>query len=427
MAGAITQVVSRGPHDDPLTTDPEISLFQSFFEPYETFGLETLAINSTGQVSLGKEWKYTFPKTGDLIAGGCIEFNFSAVSVKDNIGAISGIHQKRFYMIKTLKFEVGQYPLVTHDGRYLDIMYRMDTEPAQREAILDMINGMRVYTTYGAGGSINKSTFDSIQVPQKTIPAHSVLLPLRFSWCKDFTQALTIGALAYNDVILEVDTKSSEDLYIKYDGAEFNNEPQISDAKLYLEYIFFDRSVRNRFLNAKHFFIFHQMQSNVDIPVNSESFEHIMRFSMPCSGLVILFQEADAIKKGVQRYDFYDQYDGNETMMLPKAAMNSMKMSFTTAERFRELKNNIFTRFYAIRHYKSVDHNSRSLIPYPFGLAPFTIPPNGSANFSRIENPTVTSKLNNMNSNVIGKSHFYATIINFMTIQKGATQLFFNS
>jgi hypothetical protein len=87
------------------------------------------------------------------------------------------------------------------------------------------------------------------QVTPLSTPAATLYIPLQFWFCKNPGLALPLIALQYHEVKFNITFRAASDCYI-VDGATAS--PSLSNASLFVDYIYLDTDERRQFSQVQH-------------------------------------------------------------------------------------------------------------------------------------------------------------------------------
>jgi len=88
--------------------------------------------------------------------------------------------------------------------------------------------------------------------------AVTLYIPLQFWFCRNPGLALPLIALQYHEVKFNVTFKSFADC--KGNGSTYSGTPSLSNASLYIDYIYLDTDERRQFAQVQHEYLIEQLQ-----------------------------------------------------------------------------------------------------------------------------------------------------------------------
>ena len=221
------QLVSVGIQDDYLTGNPQITFFKSVYRRHTNFAIETIeqVINGVKDI----ESKETFgivniSKNGDLLT--------NVYVVCDQI--LPGIRGNK--LINEVELILGGSLIDKHNCEWMEIYNELYIPESKKLGYKYMTGGF----------SNNIPNLDNVK-------QQKIMIPLRFFFCKDKSQALPIIALQFNDIT------------IKFKWGTINNINRSSgnnsvSCEVWCDYIFLDQDERKRFSESTHEYLIEQLQ-----------------------------------------------------------------------------------------------------------------------------------------------------------------------
>lgn len=243
-------------------------------------------------------------------------------------------------------------------------------------------------------------------------PRYKLVIPLSFWFNKYTGLALPLIALRYHDVMINLRLKDLNKLCYVSDTTELSCDIpaiqsefniNIQSAVLYVDYIFLDSDERRRFAQSSHEYLIETVQYNeFCIGPSTNANTHLV-FSHPCRYMIFFCQP--------------NQYRANPTgrnkCQWNNFATNFDKSGQPVSNAFIRLNSTDITDssqpieyFNYVQPYMYFTHSpTDGQYVYSFSINPMEIQPNGSCNFSRIDDVSIEYKFSEefiklVNSNI---------------------------
>ena len=447
MGGGLLQLVAYGAQDVYLTGNPQITFFKVVYRRHTNFAIEAIQQTPTGSNSLGSRASFQITRNGDLIHrvyfNGKIKNNNTAGDT-NNVALVPNFGQK---LLKTVELEIGGQRIDKHYSEWLYIWNELSLPAGKRSGYNTMVgaNDANLCTKLGAQSE------------------YELYVPLEFWFCRNVGLALPLIALQYHEVKINVEYESAANLVDTHvanlcddedgDGCtngnrlatnstiEFRTDPNdaatavskfatgsaisLSDANLWVDYVFLDTDERRRFAQLSHEYLIEQLQfTGTDTMTSSASADSMkpvrLNFNHPCKELIW------AVKKnntGTQ-IPFWNNFSTAESENANTTANNYSNSSNPTMQakimlngndRFATRKGDYFSLVQPYQHHENTpDENHNGINVYSFALKPEEHQPSGTLNMSRIDTAVLS-----LSSSVAGTIHVYAVNYNVLRILSG--------
>ena len=228
MGGGLIQLVSLGIQDEYLIGNPQITFFKTVYRRHTNFAIETIeqiidgvkdteTTETVGVVNVAR--------TGDLLTNVYVTCDQSSNGIKGN------------KLIREVELLLGGTLLDKHTGEWMEIYSELYTPESKRLGY-----------KYMTGGFENNTQSFTIGDQQK------IMIPLRFFFCNEHSQALPIIALQYHDITMKFKWG--------YNG-DINRKTGITEpvsCEVWCDYIFLDQDERKRFADSTHEYLIEQLQ-----------------------------------------------------------------------------------------------------------------------------------------------------------------------
>jgi hypothetical protein len=205
-------------------------------------------------------------------------------------------------------------------------------------------------------------------------------------------------------------------------GETENSSTQyMSDASLYVDYIYLDTDERRRFAQVSHEYLIEQLQFTGDETCSVGSNKFKLNFNHPSKELVWVIRQSTAetnklwfnFSTDATNSQFATAYSGSNPVTLGKLQLNGH-------DRFSERDGSYFDLVQPYQHHENVPE-VRGINVYSFALKPEEHQPSGSCNFSRIDNATLQ-----LTSSKAGVAKIFCVNYNVLRIMSGINQAILN-
>lgn len=451
------------------------SFFDSQHISYEDFAIESIQVDSQGSMNFGRSARFKFTGAAELAAGAYLETVMPALTAPTAAGDYTyycaWVHCVGLYVYKSIEFSINNTRVDIHYPQFLDLWGRLTISGDKREGYNDMIGELNIIDRFSHNHTVHANQVD-LDAPQRygtTKTQFTVILPLSFWWCCDYSQALPVGLLLFSDIYVNVEYEASANLYLVYSEFTTAGQPQtgnkavvtnpittpnVVDAKLYVDYVYLSEKSRERIANKATFYIIKQVRDPGPVPVSSPSHNYRLPFVMPVTTILFGVQEDGAIADSVRRYDWWDRYKGNhnfllddggtaqdETMyqsQLPDSPITEALLKILSTERFTTRGWLYWNRYVPFKH-NTCCASSRGVFVYHFALYPEQHLASGAVNLSHSDNnflyvvfnrgtakDTFTTNCGIGSTGVTGVMYIYAINHNYLFLDGGYVTVLYN-
>jgi hypothetical protein len=384
------QLVAYGAQDIYLTGNPMITYFKVVYRRHTNFAMESIQQTFNGTVGFSNRVTALISRNGDLISGMTLEATLPNITS----GAVAGntvrwVNNVGHFLMRQVEVEIGGQLIDRHYDDWLEIWAQL-TVPADKRLGYRWMVGQDLLTAGGAAGTLQAAVTTAGE-PAVTVTrtGRKVFIPLQFWFCRNIGLALPLIALQYHEVKVNITFSVSTDLVISTGGAPTIGA--LTDASLWVDYIYLDTDERRRFAQVSHEYLIEQLQVNDDTYAAGAVSKSInLNFNHPVKELVWVCQDAPA---GVAAEpSSYIMGDDAMTALDNFADVNSVgvnpvataKLQLNGHDRFAERVGNYFSRVQPYQHHTCIA--SPGINVYSFALKPEEHQPSGTCNFSRIDN-----------------------------------------
>lgn len=418
--GATIDLLLRGPHDEkftPSTTTPQVTVFEPRTYTYEAFKFQEVEITATGTTAFGAKVSYEIPKTGDGLSNACLEATVTAMTV--TTGRVGWINMLGIYLIKEKKFKIGSTEIERCYSYYTDIWERLTCPSGQEKGVKEMMKDVVYYDYPGIGGDFYHTVHDSPQARTTSVAAFTMLIPLNFYFCRHWGLMFPICATSFNKINIDIEYEALTNLVMYYDGATALSVTPTLSTKLWIEYVFFEKATRTRYINNEMSQVITTIQDNGSdgITVNSSTARVTFTFNFPVIELMWAVQETAA--RSANLWWHYDQYSGISNPYLPQAQITSSQLWFGGSER-QVARNQLYhTRQHLQKRHTNIPWTTRGWNFFIWSINPESPYPVGFANFTRIQNPELRLTLANIDTTKTAQFLLVARALQILTFKDG--------
>ena len=444
MGGGLLQLVAYGAQDVYLTGNPQITFFKVVYRRHTNFAIEAIQQTPTGSNSLGSRASFQITRNGDLIHrvyfNGKIKNDNAVSDTTNNVALVPNFGQR---LLKTVELEIGGQRIDKHYSEWLYIWNELSLPMGKRSGYNTMVgaNNVNLCTKLAGGDS------------------YELYVPLEFWFCRNVGLALPLIALQYHEVKINVEYESAANLVdtcvtnlcdgdeatctngntipgtagpYQVDGVDVlryasGSAISLSDANLWVDYVFLDTDERRRFAQLSHEYLIEQLQfTGTDTMTASASADSMkpvrLNFNHPCKELIWAVKAAD---KTATQVTFWNNFStankdaaANETVnnyLLSSNPTMQAKIMLNGNDRFATRKGDYFSLVQPYQHHENTpDVNHNGINVYSFALKPEEHQPSGTLNMSRIDTAVLS-----LSSSVAGTIHVYAINYNVLRILSG--------
>ena len=437
MGGGLLQLVAYGAQDVYLTGNPQITFFKVAYRRHTNFALEAIEQTFNGSTTLGSRVTCQITRNGDLInrvyfVGTITNTNAVSSSAGAVNNAIALVPYFGLKLLKTIELEIGGQRIDKHYSEWLYIWNELSLPQGKRDGYKLMVGGDKY----------NRSIILEAQ------QSYSVYVPLEFWFCRNVGLALPLIALQYHEVKINIEFESSSNMVDNDDnysdkaglltgsngttvisGFKKNNELlgtvssiTLSNAALWVDYIFLDTDERRRFAQLSHEYLIEQLQftgtDSVSGSSSSTSLKSIrMNFNHPCKELIWVIKP-DAVTSGGIAAPYWNNFSTrniDNNYIVGRNPVSLAKIQLNGNDRFTERIGEYFSLVQPYQHHENTpDVFNSGINVYSFAIKPEEHQPSGTLNMSRIDTAVLS-----LASTVNGTIYIYTVNYNVLRILSG--------
>jgi hypothetical protein len=271
-------------------------------------------------------------------------------------------------MIDYVNIEIGGQEIDRHYGDWLNIWNEL-TQTAEKEDGYNVMIGSTVALSPTSPGA--------------STPAATLYIPLQFWFCRNPGLALPLIALQYHEVKFNISFRPVAECVVNYAGLS-SGTPTISNASLYIDYVYLDTDERRQFAQVQHEYLIEQLQFTGAESFSNSNVKSKLALNHPCKELVWVLQLDSNVSAGANRWADYTDgttaYNGDDTLATAKLQLNGQ-------DRFSVREAAYFNVVQPYQHHTRCP--ATGIYVYSFSLNPEQHQPSGSVNMSRIDNATL--------------------------------------
>jgi hypothetical protein len=302
-------------------------------------------------------------------------------------GALQWVENIGHVLIDEVSIEIGGQQIDKHYGEWLTIWNEL-TQTAER---LDGYNAMI--------GNVSALT-----AAADTHDSYTLYVPLQFWFCRNPGLALPLIALQYHEVKFNLSFRAASDCYILSGGATAA-VPSLSNASLYVDYIYLDTDERRQFAQVQHEYLIEQLQFTGAESFSNSAVKSKLSLNHPCKELIWVLHHSD--NETAKEWSNFSN-GSDDTIVDAKLQLNGH-------DRFSTRKAGYFNLVQPYQHHTAIP--STGIYVYSFALNPEQHQPSGTVNMSRIDNATLL--LNTTTGTDSFKLRLYAVNYNVLRIMAG--------
>lgn len=409
MSGGLTQLVAYGAQDIPLTASPEITFFKKKHKRHTNFSVESIEQTLQGSVDFGKKVNCEIIRNGDLVHKCYLQATIPDVTLTEvgSAGAddwtFNWVSELGHFLISEVSVEIGGQRIDKHFGTWLSIWSSLTLPTGQKAGYLSMIGD-------DIGQAVSSDPADTVSA-DVTLAGKTIYVPLQFWFCRHVSLALPLIALQYHQVRMTLTLAPVTELYeltVTVGATPTFPKPSLGSTSLYVDYIFLDTKERQSFANHSHEYLVEQLQHTGAESLIGTNTSLRLNFNHPVKELVWVVQDDN--RTGT---NFTDADDGTGENPVASASLK-----FNGQERFSAREGTYFNKVQPYQHHTNIPAEGVNV--YSFALRPEEHQPSGSANFSRLDNVTLSMTLTSAasgGSNPLAR--VYAVNYNLLRIKSG--------
>jgi hypothetical protein len=389
------QLVAYGAQDIYLTGNPEVTFFKSVYRRHTNYAQESIEQTFSGSVDFGKKLTATLSRNGDLVKGIYLQVDLPDLT---GSGTQAWVHNIGNVLIKEVSVDIGGQQIDKQYGQFMHIWHEL----SQTKALESTYNVMIGNTT-------------DLTDELATVPGKTLYIPLEFWFTQHVGLALPLIALQYHEVKINVEFRPFSECHVSTSGVVV--VPILSNASLWVDYIYLDTDERRQFAQISHEYLITQLQFTGAESFSQTSVRQRLNFNHPCKEAIFVTQLDANVQTvaaaGANANRWTDFTDGTTPYLGGDPLVNA-KLQLNGHDRFATRKAGYFN---LVQPYQSHTRGPAvGIYVYSFALKPEEHQPSGTVNMSRIDNATLQLT---MASAAPMKIYSYMTNVNILRITSG--------
>jgi len=358
--------------------------------------------------------------------------NASAAAADEFNNGIALVPYFGLKLLKTIELEIGGQRIDKHYSEWLYIWNELSLPVGKRDGYKLMVGGDKY----------NRSILLEAQ------QSYSLYVPLEFWFCRNVGLALPLIALQYHEVKINIefetltsmvdkDKNYSDRAFAEIGGANrtvkltdvqaLNNsltgdtsKLTLSNAALWVDYIFLDTDERRRFAQLSHEYLIEQLQFTGSDSIagnNTNSMKSIrMNFNHPCKELIwVIKPDAATTPTAAPYWNNFTNRNSDNQYVLSKNPVTLAKIQLNGNDRFAERRGSYFNLVQPYQHHDNTPNIfNNGINVYSFAIKPEEHQPSGTLNMSRIDTAVLS-----VASSVTGTIYIFTVNYNVLRILSG--------
>lgn len=404
MAGGLMQLVAYGAQDIYLTGNPQITFFKIVYRRHTNFAIEAIEQSCNGQIDFGKKVHCVISRNGDLVHRMILEVTLPALSQTQNSATWQGyVNSLGHCLLKSVKLSIGGQQIDRHYSEWLEIWNELTISAEHRQSFNE---------------AIGKYESD-VSLESNATSARTYYIPLQFWFNRNPGLALPLIALQYHEVTVDIEFRGIREL-VRSDVSIVNPldstgaAASITDASLWVDYIYLDTDERRRFAQTSHEYLIEQVQimGPESIDTGHTNYNATLNFNHPVKELIWTITTDDnsqiSSNEGNKILNFSSSTGGD--------TFGTAKISFNGSDRMKARKASYFRIVQPLSHHTKPP--TKHIYVYSFGLSPEQHQPSGTCNMSRIDTSVLHLDFNGVTT-VASKLRVFCTNYNVLRVMSG--------
>lgn len=354
------QLVAYGAQDVYLTAEPTITFWKAVYRRHTNFAMESMEQTFNGTANFGNKVMCRISRNGDLMSRCYVRCILPALSTSE-----AWVNRVGFRLLKQVELRVGGQMIDRHYSNWMQIWSEL-THTTDQKALLDKLVG-----TTSADGARN-TTEDSTSTVTLNVP-------LMFAFNRHPGLALPLIALQYHEVEVYIEFETLANCIA--DGVYSGTTSSLTNASLWVDYIFLDTEERKEFAQKPHEYLIECTQQQSSSVTAGSNNSVRLTFNHPTKFIAWVIRGADANSNpGAGRDEFTDFSSGDGTAN----SITLGKIKLNGQDRFTERTPEYFNYVQPYQHFSGKPDVGVNV--YSFALKPEEHQPSGACNLSRIDN-----------------------------------------
>ena len=427
MGGGLLQLVAYGAQDVYLTGNPQITFFKVVYRRHTNFSIESIVQSPNGNPGFGSRITCQISRNGDLLHKLMLEATINLPETNSSGDKDAYIQPWVGYnILKSLEIEIGGQRIDKQYGQWMYIWNELTCPSEKYKGMNRMISGQDIDNYDNNPYKISKTASSETQ-------KINLKIPLEFWFCRNVGLALPLIALQYHEVKINIEFNEKTKVFItpgtnKYfvtgtgTGSSEANVPgdgtsdaQLSDVKLYADYIFLDTDERRRFAQLSHEYLIEQVQFTGSESVATGTVSSRLNFNHPVKELIWVNKNNDP--DASKLWNCFVKPKNESNKLYTKGGTNlttSAQLKLNGNDRFAQRNGSYFSLVQPYQHHTNIPMRNPGINVYSFALKPEEHQPSGTLNMSRIDSAQLS--IDHLTG---GSLYVYAVNYNVLRILSG--------
>jgi len=398
------QLVAYGPQNIYLNGNPQVTFFKVVYRRHTNFAMESIQTTFNGGTpDFGNTVTATIPRNGDLVSDVYLELDLPALT---GSGTQAWARNIGTTLIEKVTCSIGGQEIVKLYGQFMYIWNEMTQNPAMEDTYNVMIGNTTALT-----------------VEKASVPAAHLHVKLPFWFNRNIGLALPLIALQYHEVKIDITFRPFSQCHVSSSGTV--NTPVLSNAVLWVDYIFLDTDERRNFAKIAHEYLIEQVQFTGQESFSQVNVQQRLNFNHPCKMLVTVAQLASNVQSVAAAGGLANRWSDFGDGTVPHGGNNfmvDMKLQLNGNDRFATRPASYFNLVQPSKHLPRGP--AVGIYVYSFAIKPTEHQPSGSVNMSRIDNATLQLT---MASSAAFNLYSYMISYNILRIMSGMAGLAYSN
>lgn len=337
-------------------------------------------------------------RNGDLITKVVLEITLPQVTVAGNDPTFQWVDNVGNILVEEVSVEIGGQEIDKHYGQWY-VIWNQLTLPAEKyEGYNDMIGQQNVIVNATDPSDLVFS-YNGLQTPMPVQPQIKLYVPLFFWFCTNSGLALPIIALQYHQIKIKIKFRQFADMYIAKAASGsvtfVGGTPSLVEVLMYIDYIYLDNAERRNYAQNPHEYLITQLQGGQPEGINSSAQKFRINFNQPTKELVMVTQENAAVEPNVNQWSNFETFQDLGGPAPGSNPVATLQINVNARPRFSVREGPYFNLVQPYFHHSRIP-KSKGILVYSFALNPEALQPQGTINFSRIDNTEAVLTFTNM-------------------------------
>lgn len=297
----------------------------------------------------------------------------------------SWIDKLGHFIIEDVEIDIGGTIIDKHYSDWINIWYELTKNDEMVNTYNKMIGNVDILKNYN----------------KEIKPSYSLFIPLQFWFCRFNGSALPLVALKYHEVKINVTFAKLKDCcYTDYNNInnDLIDKINLSNASIYLDYIYLDNDERKKFAQSTHEYLIHNIQRNFDTTELVDKYTLMLHLTNPITELCWVIQS----KHHLNNKNLKNNYSGSTKLtnnnnsyyeiIQENNPLDFASIELNGVERMMEKSGNYYNYVQPFQCHSSTPLSGMNV--YSFSLHPEEYQPYGSCNFTKLKNTRLNMKFN---------------------------------